>query len=71
MEQRIEALERLCAVLEANRTRDAARIRTLEKWVDTVSSPLWKRVWFVVQGYRFRQLGVWYRAPWNIDGWGY
>lgn len=48
-----------------------ARVRRLEKWVDTVESPLWKRVWFVMQGYRFRRLGVWYRARWNADGWNY
>lgn len=59
------------ASLQVNRTRDAARIRMLEKWVDTVSTPVWKRIWFVIQGYRFRRLGVWYRARWNRDGWGY
>jgi hypothetical protein len=59
------------ASLEMNRIKDAARIRLLEKWVETVSSPLHKRVWFVAQGYRFRRLGVWYRARWNADGWGY
>lgn len=46
--------------LQANRRRDAARLRALEKYVDTVSSPLWKRVWFVLQGYRFRRVGRWY-----------
>jgi len=55
--------------LKVNRIADAARIRRIEKWIDTVSSPLWKRIWFVIQGYRFRQLGVWYRAEWNRDGW--
>jgi hypothetical protein len=55
--------------LKATCVTNAGRIRRLEKWVDTVSSPLWKRLWFVVQGYRFRQLGVWYRARWNKDGW--
>lgn len=47
--------------LEITRRRDAARIRALEKYVDTVSSPIWKRVWFVMQGYRFRRVGRWYR----------
>jgi hypothetical protein len=32
---------------------------------------MWKRIWFVARGYRFRQLGVWYRASWNEDGWNY
>jgi hypothetical protein len=48
-----------------------ARIRRLEKHIDTVSSPMWKRIVFVIQGYRFRQLGVWYHASWNKDGWEY
>ena len=54
------ALARL-ASLEVNRLRDAARIRALEEYVDTVSSPLWKRVWFVLCGYRFLRVGRWYR----------
>lgn len=46
--------------LEVCRRRDAARIRELEKYVDTVSSPLWKRLWWsVIQGYRFRTVGRW------------
>lgn len=49
----------------------AKRVRRLEKWQDTVSSPLWKRAWFFLQGYRWRRLGVWYRARWNSGGWGY
>jgi hypothetical protein len=46
--------------LTVNRLRDAARIRALEKYVDTVSSPLWKRLWWVICGYRFRTVGRWY-----------
>src|SRR5215472_5502187 len=64
-------LEVRVSVLETNRIKDAARIRKLENWVDTVSSPLWKRICFVALGYRFRQLGVWYHACWNIDAWEY
>ena len=58
-------------ILKRNYVSACARIRVLEKWVDTVSSPMWKRVWFVMQGYRFRRLGVWYRARWNSDAWNY
>lgn len=47
------------------------RIVAVEDWVDTISSPMWKRAIFVLQGFRFRQLGVWYRAPWNLSGWSY
>jgi hypothetical protein len=65
MEARIICLER-------NRIKDAARIRLLEKWQDIcIQTPLWRRVWFVMQGYRFKRLGVWYRASWNADGHGY
>jgi hypothetical protein len=49
----------------------AARVRRLEKWVDTIETPMWKRLWFVAQGYRWRRLGVWYRAKWNADAWDY
>lgn len=46
--------------LEVNRRMQATRIRELEEYVDTVSSPLWKRLIWVVQGYRFRRVGRWY-----------
>lgn len=49
----------------------AARVRLAEKWIDTVSSPPWKRMLFVIQGYRWGRLGRWYRAPWNDDAAGY
>jgi hypothetical protein len=65
------SIESRIACLEVNRVKDAARIRELEKWYDTVNSPFLKRVWFFIQGYHFFRLGVWYRARWNRDGWGY
>ena len=46
--------------LNLNRVQQAARIRALENYVDTVSSPLYKRLWWVLQGYRFRRVGRWY-----------
>lgn len=48
---------------------DALRreVRDLTEWRDTVSTPLLKRFWFVVKGYRFRRHGRWYCAPWNVD----
>lgn len=36
-----------------------------DHWHNTVCSPLHKRLWWWVQGYRFSCLGRWYRAPWN------
>jgi hypothetical protein len=31
-----------------------------EEYIDTVSSPLYKRVWWFCCGYRFRKVGRWY-----------
>jgi len=56
------------ASLEASRKTLTARVRLLEKWYDTINTPIWKRAWFVIQGYHFFRLGVWYKAPWNKDG---
>lgn len=46
--------------LQVNDGELARRVRTLEKYVDTVSSPLWKRVIWWWQGYYFRKVGRWY-----------
>lgn len=59
IEQRLARLAAEVESLRVNRVRDAARLRGLEKYVDTVSSPLWKRLWWVLCGYRFRRLGRW------------
>lgn len=37
----------------------AARVQRCEEWIDVVSSPLWKRAWFVLTGWRWRHLGRW------------
>jgi hypothetical protein len=45
--------------LPANQNRVAAleqRIRHLEKQVDTLGSPFWKRIWFRIDGF----------APWYV-----
>lgn len=54
LEHEIEVLKRQRIVL-------AERIHRLEEWVDVVSSPLWKRVWFFCCGWNWRTLGRWYR----------
>lgn len=43
----------------------AKRVRALEEYVDTVSSPLHRRVWWWVCGYRFRTVGRWYPPEWR------
>lgn len=36
-------------------------VRQLGELLDTINSPLWKRIWWVLQGYRLRRVGRWYR----------
>lgn len=43
----------------------AKRVRAVEEYVDTVSSPLHKRVWWWLCGYRFRSVGRWYPPEWR------
>lgn len=37
-----------------------------EEWLDTVNSPIYKRIWFWLQGYKYHTLGRWYNKskPW-------
>lgn len=42
---------------EVNKLHD--RIIRLEEWADVISSPLYKRVWFVLCGWRWKTLGRW------------
>lgn len=51
--------------LKKNGKRDAARIRLLEKHVDTTSSPEWKRWIWWLEGFYFRKVGRWYLPEWT------
>lgn len=43
--------------------RDVGRLR---EWQDVVSSPIYKRVWFFVCGWKWSSLGRWYaKERWN------
>jgi hypothetical protein len=57
-EARLAVLERQVLALRREVTR-------FDHWHDTCHSPLYKRLWWWAQGYRFFSLGRWYRAPWN------
>lgn len=48
-------------VLKTNVATLRRQVHELNEWRDVVSSPLWKRLWFVVCGWNFRKLGRWYR----------
>ena len=54
--------------LRANYVSLAARLRLCEEWIDTMSNPLWKRIWFVIQGYRWKRLGRWH-GDYDGDVW--
>lgn len=58
----IDELRTQIDVLHGELYRYADRVRQLEKWVDTFSSPLYKRIWFWLRGWRWRALGRW-RGP--------
>lgn len=54
--------------LQINDEQQAARIRDLEKRLDTLQSPLWKRLWFRIDGWPGqRDLNATHRAwrPWH------
>jgi hypothetical protein len=55
---RLALLERQVLSLRREQTR-------MDHWHNTVCSPLYKRLWWWAQGFRFSSLGRWYRAPWN------
>lgn len=53
LEQRVAALER--------QMREQRRLhQALDERVDTVFSPIWKRVLWFLQGYRWHRVGRWY-----------
>ena len=54
-------VEREIELLKKQRAALAGRVRTLEKMEDVRQSPLWKRVWFFLCGWRWNRLGRWYR----------
>jgi hypothetical protein len=58
---RLTDLEAEVRYLKRQRIELARRIRVLEKYLDTVSSPLYKRLFWALLGYRFRRVGRWYR----------
>lgn len=42
-----------------------AEVRELTEYVDTVSSPLWKRLIWWLEGYHFSRVGRWYARGWT------
>lgn len=53
IDQRIEVLERQMRALRQ-------QVQGHDEFIDTVSSPLWKRVLWWFQGFYFRKVGRWY-----------
>jgi hypothetical protein len=51
VETRVASLELLDEARAAAISALAARVRTLEKMLDTKATPLWKRVWFRIDGW--------------------
>lgn len=71
---RITALELQIDVLKHELYSYVDRTVRLEEWVDTISSPLYKRIVFWLHGWRWRTLGRWRGAdrsrwPGRADKW--
>lgn len=67
MEEKIEKLERELNQIKFEHETLKRQMKGLRKqmnkydaWLDTVNSPIYKRVWWFLQGYRFYRLGRWY-----------
>jgi hypothetical protein len=41
------------------------QMKMASDWHDTLNTPMYKKVWFFIQGYKPWSLGTWYTAPWN------
>ena len=61
--------ESMAAEIESLRVNDqqlAARVRMLEKMLDTRDSPWWKRLWWRIDGWPpWTQVGERARRPWH------
>lgn len=59
-EQEIDVLKRQVHSLRKQVQRQG-------EWLDTVNSPLYKRIWWWIKGYNFHTLGRWYDKdrPWE------
>lgn len=60
MTAEIEALQRQVKAMRRQLT-------FFDHWRDTLQSPLYKRLWWWAQGFRFIVPGRWYRASWNAS----
>mgnify|MGYP001563219843 FL=1 len=58
LEQEVEVLKRQVRSLRRE-------VRELAEYVDTVSSPLWKRLVWWCEGFYFRKVGRWYCPGWT------
>jgi hypothetical protein len=36
------------------------QVQRHDEWIDTMSSSVFKRIWWVIQGYRWHRVGRWY-----------
>lgn len=55
----LASLQEEIRALRGNYESLARRLHQCEDWIDTVSSPLYKRLWFVLHGWRWKRLGRW------------
>jgi len=62
-----ESMEVEIASLKVNMEQTQHRVRHLEKCLDTLQTPLWKRIWFRIDGWPGQKNlnGTRARRPWH------
>lgn len=75
LKEELDRMARKLTYLELGQLRHDRQIHALrrqahehEEYIDTVSSPLWKRAVWWCQGFYFRKVGRWYGKQLNLNG---
>ena len=68
MATELENLRTELTALKRQVTQLRNRGREADQFIDCVTSPLWKRLVWWVQGFYFRKVGRWYGRDWSMRG---
>lgn len=64
-EARIADLETRIGALERQVKAARIQLQAQGEFIDTISSPLWKRIVWWAEGFYFRKVGRWYAPGWS------
>lgn len=65
MASQIDNLEQRVLCLECNLKAARIQLQQQAEFIDTVTSPLWKRIIWWFEGFYFRKVGRWYAPHWT------